>query len=216
MSRMNATQKANLNGMCFSAQGVLLGDRIDALEFGAAPTPAAGTLSPLSALKYSVTPANGSAVATKAALALTASAQTGIIAGVTQPDFPRCLSVKGNASGITGNVVIHGTNFADAVISDTIALNGASEVFGVKAFKTITGIDYPAETHAGTDTVSIGRANLTGFPIAIPDASVVIAKTFDGAADAGTVTPSATVEGSYYAQAGTFNGTKVLSLTFLG
>jgi hypothetical protein len=113
--------------------------------------------------RKSVTPAAPSATATKAALALTASPQAGVTAGITQPDVPRNMTIKGNASGNAGNVTIHGTNENDAVITETIALNGATEVVGNKAFKTVTSIDYPAETHAGTDTVSIGRGSKLGL-----------------------------------------------------
>lgn len=190
--------------------GTILADIVGGVE-----APEAGAIQNLSAKEYSLTPAAPSATATKAAIALTASAQEGVTAGITQPDFPRILTVKGNASGIAGDVVIHGTNFADAEISDTIALNGATEVVGAKAFKTVTSIDYPVETNAGTDTVSIGRADKYGFPQAIPNTSLVLAKTFDGSADAGTVTAADTVEESVYDPAGTVDGTKVLKLVFL-
>src|SRR6266545_3502154 len=51
---------------------------------------------------------------------------------ITNPDVPRTVTIKGNAGGIAGNVVVHGTNVEGAVITDTIALNGATEVEGVK------------------------------------------------------------------------------------
>lgn len=108
-------------------------------------------------------PAAPSATATKAALALTASPQVGVTAGITQPDVPRNLTVKGNASGNAGNVVLNGTSQDGTVISETIALNGATEVVGNKAFATLTSVNYPAETHAGTDTVSIGRGSKLGL-----------------------------------------------------
>lgn len=118
-------------------------------------------------------PAVGSATATKAAIALTSSAQTGVTAGITQPDVPRNLTAKGNASGITGNVVITGKDAANATITETIALSGATEVAGNKAFKTVTSINYPAETHAGTDTVSIGRGAKIGLGAKLNRDSVV-------------------------------------------
>lgn len=185
------------------------------LLMGGISIPDAGSISSLQAVKYSLTPAIGSATYVHAAIALTASAQTAITTGITNPDFPRLLSAKGNASGIVGNVVITGTDFNDAEITDTIALSGASEVAGTKAFKTVTNISLPAETNAGTDTVSIGAGNKFGFPIAIPNASVVLAKTFDGSVDAGTTTVGATLVTSVYAPAGTVNGVKVLSLVIL-
>jgi hypothetical protein len=102
-------------------------------------------------------------VSVLAATALTAATQA-IKSGLTNPAIPRSLRVKGNASGIAGNVVVHGTNYAGEVITETIALNGDVAVEGSKAFKTITQIDLPAETHAGTDTVSIGLGNKLGLP----------------------------------------------------
>ena len=205
----------DLNNAMTANQNVGLGTLLNDVLFGGLPDPAVGTIANMSAVKYTVAPAVGSATATKAAFALTDAAQEGIVAGITNPDVPRVVSIKGNASGITGNVVVHGTNINDEVISDTIALNGSTEVAGAKAFKTVTSIDYPAETHAGTDTVSIGRGVKIGFPAIISNTGLVIAKNFDGSVDAGTVTASTTVEGSIYAVAGTMNGVKLVSLVFL-
>lgn len=102
-----------------------------------------------------------------AATALTASAQH-ISAGLTNPAFPRNIIVKGNASGNAGNIVIHGTNYDGKVITETIALSAAAAVEGNKAFKTVTLIDLPSETHAGTDTVSIGWGNKLGLAYKLP------------------------------------------------
>lgn len=184
---------------------------------GGVSVPAAGSLYGMRLIKYVVAPALGTATATKAAIPLTDAAQEGITAGITQPDVPRCLSVKANASGCAGDVVIYGTDITGEDISETIALDSANEAFGVTAFATITGIDYPVETHAGTDTVSIGRANNIGLPVAVPNASVVVAQSFNGTADGGTVTADATVSKSIFAAAGagSFNGAKLIELIIL-
>lgn len=205
----------DLNNAMTANQNVELGTLLNDVLFGGLPDPAVGTITNMSAVKYSVAPAVGSATATKAAFALTDATQEGIIAGITNPDVPRVVSVKGNASGITGNVVVHGTNINDEVISDTIALNGSTEVAGAKAFKTVTSIDYPAETHVGTDTVSIGRGVKIGFPTPIPNANLVLATSFDGSVDSSTITASSTTEGSLAAIAGTMNGVKLVELFFL-
>jgi hypothetical protein len=110
-------------------------------------------------------PAVGAATSLMAATALAAGAQAGFSTGLTSPAVPRNVTVKGNASGITGNVVINGTNREGVAITETIALSGASEVVGNKAFATVTSVDLPAETHAGTDTVSIGMGAKLGLPI---------------------------------------------------
>lgn len=214
MARMTTAQKASVNNMNAAAQRVALGTRLDTLEYGSVATPSAGTISAVAVVKYSTTPAIGTATYVHAAIAMTSGTQT-ITTSITNPDYPRIVTIKGNASGITGNVVITGTNFAGATITDTIALNGSTEVLGVKAFKTVTSIALPAETHAGTDTVSVGVGNKLGFPIALTNANLCLAKNFDGAVDAGTVTAASTVEGSFYAPAGTLNGAKDLSLYFL-
>ncbi len=152
MTTITALKIAQLNNMNRAAQNVQLGTLI----MGGATVPATGTLSTVSMLKYTTTPAIGTATYVHAAIALTSGAQTGYATGTfTQPDFARIATVKGNASGITGNVVVHGTNIAGTAISDSIALSGASEVLGVKAFKTITSVDLPAETHAGKFCLNI-------------------------------------------------------------
>ncbi len=106
-------------------------------------------------------PLLGTATLLHAAIPLTSAIQQHAL--TVNPDFPRIVSVKGNASGITGNCIITGTNIRGEAITETIALSGASEVFGVKAFKTVTNIQLPAETHAGTDTVSIGAGDALGL-----------------------------------------------------
>lgn len=97
------------------------------------------------------------------ATALTASTQA-ITENISNPAIPRNISIVGNAAGITGDVVITGTNFADEVITETIALNATTTVEGNKAFKTVTQIDLPVETNAGTDTVSVGFGDKLGLP----------------------------------------------------
>lgn len=136
--------------------------------------------------------AAASATAVLAATALTAEAQA-ITTGITNPAVPRSLTVKGNAAGITGNVVITGTNYAGAVITETIALNGATAVEGAKAFKTVTKIDLPVEVNTGTDTVSVGTGTKLGLPWLLPH-NTVLAAYLDNAKEgtAPTVTVSAT------------------------
>ena len=108
-------------------------------------------------------PAAQSITAILPATDLTAAIQT-ITEGISNPDLPRNIKIKANAAGVTGNVVLTGTNINDEPISETIALNGTTEVQGDKAFKTISSIELPVESHAGTDTVSIGTANKLGLP----------------------------------------------------
>lgn len=136
--------------------------------------------------------AAASATAVLAATALTDEAQA-ITADITDPAVPRSITVKGNAAGIIGDVVITGTNYADEVITETLALNGATTVEGAKAFKTVTKIDLPVEVHAGTDTVSVGTGTKLGLPWLLSH-NTVLAAYLDNAKEgtAPTVTLSAT------------------------
>lgn len=90
-----------------------------------------------------------------AAITLPTSGTTLVTTAITQPDVPRTVRIKGNAVGITGNVVVTGKDVRGKVITDTIAAADAGAVDGVKAFKEITSILVPARTTAG-DTISVG------------------------------------------------------------
>lgn len=92
-------------------------------------------------------------------ITLGAAAQT-ITTGITNPDYPRALAVDGNVAGIAGNVVIAGTNYAGEAITDTIALDGTTSKPGTKAFKTVTSITVPAQTH--TPRQQVETATIVG------------------------------------------------------
>ena len=214
MTRMTTQQQYDLTHMREAARVVDLGARLDAIQYGTLATPSAGTLTPMTPVKYSTTPAIGTATYVHANITLIQTLTQDIKTGITNPDYPRILTVKG-VTNVTGNVVITGTDINDAVLTETIASNGAAEVLGTKAFKTVTNINVPPYAVAGTETISIGVGNKIGFPIAVPNASTVTAKTFDGSADSTTITASATLALSLAAPAGTFNGAKVYELIFL-
>jgi len=120
---------------------------------------------------YSITPGVVSATGVHAANNLGA-AGADVTTGITNPDVPRTVTVKGNVPGITGNVVIIGTNILGAAITDTIPLNGASEVEGVKAFKTVTKLVLPARSH--TPVAQVETATVAGTIIGSGNAVVVI------------------------------------------
>lgn len=157
-------------------------------------------------------PAAPSATAVHAAIALTGSPQTGIATGFTNPDVPRNVTAKGNASGITGNVVVYGTNRKGESITETIALSGASEIAGNKAFATVTAVDLPAETNVGTDTVSIGRGAKLGLPYKLSRDTILNA-FFGGARESTrpTVVVSASaLESNTVSLNSTLNGSAVI------
>jgi len=154
-------------------------------------------------------PAAASVTAILAATALTASTQV-ITTGITQPDYPRALQIKGNQAGITGNVVIEGTNYAGEAITETIAANGSNAVSGNKAFKTVTKITLPAKNADG-DTISVGTTGKLGLPYKLAHNTVLAAylnNTKEGTAP--TVTTSTTaLEGNTILLSSALNGTKV-------
>jgi len=216
MTQLTSTQVTQLNNMNMAAQRGSLGTRLSSLEFGDAVEPSAGTLEVAPVLHYNLeTPYVGTATKMHAAVLLANGATTTVTTAITNPDFPRILSVKGNDGNVTGNVVITGTDINDDAITETIASNAANEVFGAKAFKTVTSIVLPAYAVAGTESISIGMGDKFGFPVAIPNDDLVIASSFNGSADVGTTTESATVPASIYAVAGTLDGAKDVDLWFI-
>lgn len=118
-------------------------------------------------------PSAPSATGVMGASPLTASPQMGVTAGITNPDVPRNVTATGNAAGIVGNVVIHGTDEQGNALTETIALNGSTTVAGTRIFKTVTSVDLPAQTHAGTDTVSVGKGSSLGLGTRLNRNSIV-------------------------------------------
>lgn len=133
-----------------------------------------------------------SSTAVLAATALTAAVQA-ITAGITSPVVPRNIKIIGNATGITGNVVVKGTNYNGDNITETIALNGITAVEGVKAFRTVTEIDLPVQTATG-NTVSVGFGEKLGLPYKLVCNTILMA-FLDNAKESTvpTVTTSSTV-----------------------
>ena len=119
-------------------------------------------------------PAAVSATAVHAAVTLTGAAQD-VSTAITNPDVPRNVTVKGNASGIAGDCVITGTDAEGAALTETIALNGSSEVAGNKAFATVTNINMPAKTNGSGDTVSVGRGSKLGLGVRLKRNTVLAA-----------------------------------------
>lgn len=114
---------------------------------------------------------------------LTTAVQT-ISTGITNPDFPRILSVTGGDVNVTGNVVITGKNIRGEMITDTIASDGTSTVAGTKAFKSVTSIQLPVYAVAGTETISVGITDKLGLQ-AIPWSTTVESEHGGNAADTG-------------------------------
>lgn len=122
-------------------------------------------------VKYEITPDAVSTVAVMAATNLAADTQNKTT-GLTNPDVPRIVTIKGNLSGVVGDVNIIGTNIANEAISEVIALNGVTEVLGTKAFKTVSEVDLPGQSH--TATAQVETATVAGTVTLSGDASVVV------------------------------------------
>ena len=111
---------------------------------------------------------------------LTSAIQT-ISTGITNPDFPRLLSIDSDGAA-SGNVVITGTNIRGETVTDTIALNTTNEVAGVVAFKTITSIQLPVKS--ASESVFVGWLDQLGLQ-SIPVSTSVISEDSNNAADTG-------------------------------
>jgi len=131
---------------------------------------ATGLLENLFLRHYQITPSALSPTAVMVATNLAATTQ-GILSGITNPNFPRTVTIKGIA-GMTGNVVITGSNVNGDAISDTIALSGVTEVEGIKAFATVTLVSLPVQTH--TPTAQVETATVIGTITGSGNATVVV------------------------------------------
>lgn len=145
-----------------------------------------------------------------AAITLPDTGTEEVTTGITDPDVPRSINVQGNQVGITGDLVIDGTNYNDEAISETFALSGTDEIVGDKAFKTVTKITVPVKNGAG-DTVAVGLGNKLGLHQTLAAAGQVLFCTLDRAVQAPTVAVDAdNIESNTVdLSAGTYDGTKV-------
>lgn len=92
------------------------------------------------------------------------------------PDVVRCLSVVGSEAGIIDDVVITGLNYNNETISETFTLNGTTTVNGSKAFRKITNIALPVQTH----TPALQSESQTVTAAATADGTLVVTITAAG------------------------------------
>ena len=156
----------------------------------------------------------------KRGVATSASATTEVTSFYNQPDVPRTVVITpgGTTADVpAGAVTIVGTDIGDNALTDTItfAANASSAGTSAAAFKTITSVTFPIQDGAGA-TYDIGWGDAIGLPCIPATTEHVFLATFDGSADAGSVTKGATAAKSLYAAAGTFTGAKELLLNILG
>jgi hypothetical protein len=134
--------------------------------------------------------AAGSATAVLASTVIAAAGGT-VSTGITNPDVPRALTVvTGGTTGdiAAGNVEVHGTNVEGKAIHEEFALtaNQNGTTSGVKAFKTVTSIDYPPQDGAAGE-ISIGTQNLLGVNHRLPPSETTV-KVFSATTVGGALT----------------------------
>lgn len=142
-----------------------------------------------------------------------------------QPDVPRNITVT--PTGTTTDVEtcligVSGTNIYDAAITETISIaaNASSTVSGVKAFKSVSSITWPANCESGTydATWIIGVGDVLGLKRCMKQAGDVAWAVFDGAFESTRPTCVADadeVEKNTCDINGTLNGAKNVDLYFI-
>ena len=123
-----------------------------------------------------VAPLNAAVASVHAAIPLTSAAAgqdiaAGWVAGAQAALAlcPQPLEIKGVGAGVTGNVVITGTDICGNAITDTIAASGTSTVAGIKAFASVSNVHVPVQSTTG-ETISVGTTKAFGVPfLANPD-----------------------------------------------
>jgi len=171
--------------------------------------------------------AAASTTAIHAAATLAAAGGT-ISTSFTAPDVPRAVSITtGGTTGdiAAGQVEIHGTNVEGKVIHEQLALtaNLSGTVSGVKAFKTVTSVDYPPMDGAA-GTLAVGYLNKLGINHRLPSSTVeATVKVFSATTIGGALTlqnaptvvaDEADVEQNTVTPATTPNGTTFLTICY--
>ena len=89
-----------------------------------------------------------------------------VTAGVATFDVPRGVQIV-NAGASTSVITFTGTDQYGSALVESLTSNGATIVYGKKAFKTITGVTTDSDT---TATLTAGSSDLLGLPFAVADA----------------------------------------------
>lgn len=146
--------------------------------------------------------------------------------GFTNPDVPRALVVTtgGTVADVRAGIVeVHGTNVEGAAIHEEFALseNQDGATTGVKAFKTITSVDYTQMDGAAAE-IAIGTRDVLGLNHRLP-ANETTCKVFSATAIGGALTLQAaptlsldesSVEQNTCAPATTPDGTTFLIMAY--
>lgn len=181
---------------------------------------AGGLTSPITV--YEITPvqlsptaiALAQAVAGAGNLTLSGALSSG---GVATFDVARCVTITStNAGDTTQTATFTGTDAYGVTLIETVSLNGAATISGVKAFKTISRVAISAAT---TGNISAGSGDKFGVPYRINRKGSIQA-FWDATWNLGTVTlavstaataTSGDVRGTYL-PASASDGTRTLAL----
>lgn len=129
---------------------------------------------------------------------------------LAQPPTAMTLTLVCSAAQ-SGVATVYGKDIAGADISEAVTLNATTPVLTAKAFAEVTKVVLPIK--AGTETITIGWGTGFGLPYKLAADELVLVKLFNGSADSGTVTVSATdLAKNVLALNGTADGTKAIDL----
>ena len=142
-----------------------------------------------------------------AAITLPTSGTTVVTTGLTNPDVPRTVRLKGNATTVQGltPVVVTGTDWKDQPLTENVTMGGAfaTPTDTVNAFKTVTSVTVPTRGASG-DTISVGfgpslgvGSYLDAYSFLPFTSSLITSYTYDSAViSKNTVLLAATLDGS--------------------
>ncbi|HWY79366.1 MAG TPA: hypothetical protein VNW29_03345 [Candidatus Sulfotelmatobacter sp.] len=100
-----------------------------------------------------------------AAQTLPASGTTVVTAGITNPDVPRTVRLKGNQATVQGlQVIVTGTDIQGNALSETVTMGNAfaTPTDTVNAFATVISVTLPTRGASG-DTISFGKGAALGL-----------------------------------------------------
>lgn len=155
----------------------------------------------------------------------TSAATVTISTFAAQPDVARNITIT--PTGTTGDVescviTVNGTNIYSRSISETItfAADASALVAGLKAFKTVSSVVFPANCESGgfAATWIVGVGDVLGLDKCMSNAGQVIQAVFDGAYESTRPTCVADadeVEKNTCDINGTLNGSKTVELYYM-
>jgi len=116
---------------------------------------------------------------------------------LAQPDFARNITVTVAATTAghvaAGNIVVAGKDMSGAAISENLSVTAdtPATITGSLAFASVTSVTVPVQD-GDSVTIDVGWGKKFGIPYKLATSALAILKLFDGSADTGTVTASAT------------------------